>query len=81
MAKTIASYRTGARTMTEVELTSAKYFKTVMKEEKTKRRKERDKNALYDFATFVIGMGAMVVGVHAVQVRDQWMPIVLDLLP
>lgn len=66
--------------MTQIELESYKYMHAVMLEEQGKWRQDRNRKAIHDFATFVFGLVAMVVGTIAIQQHETWMPLVSSYL-
>ena len=62
--------------MTQLQLESQKYVQDIMLAEVARQRKERNRKAIHDFTTFLLGLVAMVVGVYAVQHQQVWLPVV-----
>jgi hypothetical protein len=66
--------------MEYVALSSYKYMKPVLKQERRMIRKARNAKAIHDFTKFLIGLAAMYVGVFAAQHIAVWRPYVKEVL-
>ena len=62
--------------MKYIELSASKYMHDVMKQEQRRIRQARNAKAINDFVTFLFGLGAIYVGILAVQNMDLWRPYV-----
>ena len=62
--------------LTEMTLTTEKYVRQSMNQEQKQGRRERNRKALRDFRTFLLGLVAIGFGVYAAQLIPVWTPIV-----
>ena len=65
---------------TSLPLKSEKYWQISMQQEIQVMRRLRNQKAIRDFVTFLAGLGAMALGVYAVEHQQSWLPVVTDWL-
>ena len=66
--------------ITQVRLSTEKYFTETMQEEQTKSRRARNKKALADLALGLFGAAAIMGMAYAVEQIEVWWPAVQQLL-
>ena len=66
--------------MGHIELSSYKYLKPAMDEERRMIRRARNARAIRDFNTFLFGLIAMQAGIFLVRTMDHWLPHVMRVL-
>lgn len=63
-----------------VELSTAKYFNQVTRQEISAGKRARNRKARSDFSTFLLGLLAIQIGVWTVKAMPQWLPALKALL-
>lgn len=67
---------TGSKKMAQVELVTDKYWQEVVKADKKRCRRARNRKAIDDLVAFLFGVAAIGLFAFAFQHQQTWVPIV-----